>query len=143
MKVVPGSGGDALSKPLECPLCDEKFVVKRSVGKHLTECHAAEDKIQCPTCDESLSPHYYITHLDLHESSYKKFCPICHKGFLLEIDLEGHLNMHNGVKPFVCHICQSAYAYNKTLQRHIKKAHCRYGLDVSRKRASRTVYAIN
>ena len=59
----------------------------------------------------------------VHDKIYKMKCHICDKGFMSKGDMEGHMNGHTGIKPFVCTICGSAFFYKKTLLRHTRSHH--------------------
>ena len=42
--------------------------------------------------------------------------------FTRKHDLKRHEKLHQGIKPFVCKVCDKAFARSDALKRHLKKA---------------------
>ncbi|XP_019752640.1 zinc finger protein 846-like isoform X2 [Hippocampus comes] len=94
----------ANSKPLSFSQCDEAFGKMRSLRPHVRTG-------QNPAG----------THLS---------CPFCEKTFNFKANLTRHVNIHTGVKPFVCALCGNAFAQSCHLKRHM-------GTHTSNKRVAR------
>ena len=104
-------GADCKSKPafenhtalhseptVPCPECDKKFHTKSYLLRHIKTSHTPDDR--------------------------KRYqCSICPKGFNSKDSLTGHLNWHNGLKPFQCTFCDISFADKSNLRAHEKKVH--------------------
>lgn len=73
----------------------------------------------------------YTDNISLQENSafhYKKMpkqhkCPFCIKKFIRTTDLERHIRVHTGEKPYICHVCNKAYRQKQALKYHFNKIH--------------------
>lgn len=77
----------------------------------------------CPSCDEVfgssrlLCQHKKIKHgVVMPQLS----CPMCKKTFTTALNLRGHMNMHQGLKPYICRKCGDSFAYSQSKHRHQK-----------------------
>ena len=52
-----------------------------------------------------------------------KTCDICNKSFLAKSDLQRHLLIHAGAKPFSCQVCGKDFRLKHHLQSHIFRMH--------------------
>ncbi|KAM6490705.1 hypothetical protein JOM56_014048 [Amanita muscaria] len=50
-------------------------------------------------------------------------CPYCNSTFTSSQNLQYHINVHLGLKPYICTECSFATAYPPTLRKHIQKRH--------------------
>lgn len=55
-----------------------------------------------------------------HAPEYNGVCGICDKKFSCRTSLKYHMNIHMGVKPFVCEVCGKAWADKRNLGTHRK-----------------------
>ena len=104
-------------------LCVEVFKYQSHLTHHLSAVHNLH--ITCDICHKSFTTdRAYVKHRQqIHEGRYLHVCPMCSKGFTSGSDLQGHINGHNGIRPFVCTDCGLSFFHKKTLTRHIRVRH--------------------
>lgn len=109
-------------RPFSCVVedCNQKtfgFTSNTQLEKHTRNYHPE-------ICDMSTSE-FQFPALNQREVEETKFtCPICKKNFTRNISLKGHLDSHNGLKPFACPECGRAFARKNDMVRH-QKIHAR------------------
>ncbi|RZF39240.1 hypothetical protein LSTR_LSTR010334 [Laodelphax striatellus] len=89
--------------PLECRKCGEKFGLRKQLLKHL-KWHT--DRFLCDICGQlckSLSE--LNTHLKIHTGVKPYKCSVCDHRFLLSYKLMVHMRSHTGEKPYECDMC--------------------------------------
>jgi len=110
---------------LTCPHCPQTFVNVGVLDRHIT-LHLPPT-FQCDHCDKKFHTNYYLkTHVKRKHvaDSEKDFvCSQCGKGFANKETLEGHLNMHAGLKPFKCRYCEMCYQNKSNRMAHEKRTH--------------------
>lgn len=52
---------------------------------------------------------------EMHENEKNVVCTLCGKKFFKEWNLKLHMNIHSGVKPFMCEICGASFALGGNL----------------------------
>lgn len=109
-------------RPFRCVVgdCDQKifgFTSNTQLEKHIRNYHPE-------TCDTSTFEFQFAA-LNQREIEETKFtCPVCNKNFTRNISLKGHLDSHNGLKPFACPECGKAFTRKNDMVRH-QKIHAR------------------
>lgn len=53
-----------------------------------------------------------------HEESFRYYCEICGKGFMIRIQYEEHKNTHLKIPPYQCECCLRRFAYKRSLRTH-------------------------
>ena len=70
--------------------------------------------------------HMKLVHLGLKKTQKKKKtipCPTCNKTFPDQENLNYHMNVHSGAKPYKCFYCEAAYQNKSNRLNHMKKSH--------------------
>ncbi|CAG9763105.1 unnamed protein product [Ceutorhynchus assimilis] len=88
--------------------------------------HSEDEDFDCPLCPEQKfsKPALFIKHIDTkHQKRYMYNCSQCGKGFHSKTLCSEHMNVHLGVKPFRCIVCNAGFTYTKSVVTHQLKAH--------------------
>ncbi|XP_005089515.2 zinc finger protein 316 isoform X2 [Aplysia californica] len=104
-----------------CLTCGEKFHSKPEMRQHLKFAHSHKT-FSCKFCDLMfLSSSGLLSHTKAkHKPDSKTLCQICGQAFHNRANLEGHMNMHLGIRPFTCKKCGKGYGHSKSLMTHEK-----------------------
>lgn len=111
------------NRPLKCDYCEQTFVWKRYLYKHLNNHHKAEDKHFCKTClaclpsEEDLAQHDSTEHANRRPLTHS--CGICQKEFHFKYKLDEHMFEHTGEKAHACQKCSQKFVSRKDLDRHM------------------------
>ena len=130
-------------------ICDKSFKKSDSLKRHRKEIHKGIRPYACHLCGKSYGRRDYLDrHIVLsHEKANKKVSPIpnpdaireekpkicqwilddgevCGKSFSRRDNLRLHENqVHKGIRPYSCHLCDMSYGRKDYLDRHIQVAH--------------------
>ena len=109
----------------KCNICGQKFPYHSALTKH-SVLHA-EPTIPCPECEKLFRTNWKLTmHIRNHHlpDDKKIFqCSECPKGFNASKSLESHINIHLGLKPFLCLFCDVGFADKSNLGNHVRRLH--------------------
>ncbi len=104
--------------------CTEVFALWTQLLKHRASVHV---NLTCHVCQLTLKNRDTFTkHMKTHASAKTFPCPIapCAKVFSRATNLRVHIrSAHEKEKPFVCSVCDAAFAYKKTLDQHNARGH--------------------
>ena len=89
-----------------CYYCEEKYRSLRAFKTHLSKFH--------PQMKSDLEKRSSIK---LHQ------CQICFKVYGLKGDLQRHLYIHDGLKPFDCDYCNKSFNDKNNLRVHMRRMH--------------------
>ena len=53
----------------------------------------------------------------------RHICPVCGKDMRQKNELQRHLRVHSGERPFVCNICQKGFTRKDSLKKHLYLVH--------------------
>lgn len=111
-----------------CDVCGKEFCHKGAYDKHKRIFHSEKKlpKAQCQECGAWLKHEMALySHINLHhkKNNDKKYiCDICGKESPNNPALYTHKKkVHFMDKNFKCHMCDSAFKYEKTLKEHIAR----------------------
>ncbi|ESO82758.1 hypothetical protein LOTGIDRAFT_211381 [Lottia gigantea] len=99
---------------LECPKCSAKLDSMKRLRAHLLESHPGIEMEEL----EKLTGYRHRLHGKMGRRSYK--CPYCDKIFTrANSELQKHIWMHEGIKPFKCSLCTYSCRSKNNLQAHM------------------------
>lgn len=80
---------------------------------------AERKKHLCPFCQKRLSCLTELQrHIRVHTGERPYNCSFCEKAFTQKSSLNSHIRTHTGEKPFSCTVCNKAFAYKYQLKAH-------------------------
>jgi len=108
-------------KPFPCKECDEKFLNRFELSKHMRT-HTPEKSFACSECGKefrhtgSLKDHLFI---HTGQKPYKCEYEDCTKSFSQASNLRRHKRIHTGDKPYKCSKCGRAFNQSSNLKQHL------------------------
>ncbi|KAJ3202299.1 hypothetical protein HDU82_007473, partial [Entophlyctis luteolus] len=96
----------------ECLLCFQYFETRPSLFKHISNSHTLSEQASL----QQQNPQQYHQH---RKSRVQRTCNICGIICPTPYALNTHLRVHTREKPFVCHICNTAFTQKGNLKTHI------------------------
>ena len=75
--------------------------------------------------DQNIKKESQKSHIDAVHNGVKNYmCSICQKAFGFKSNLLLHVKrVHENVKPFQCAMCQKSFSINHDLKKHVEAAH--------------------
>uniref|UniRef100_A0AAY5KWW5 C2H2-type domain-containing protein n=1 Tax=Esox lucius TaxID=8010 RepID=A0AAY5KWW5_ESOLU len=104
---------------LNCPVCGKCFQIKHHLDVHM-KIHSVERPFSCEECGKTYrTAGLRNAHMSIiHSTKRDMFCPECGKPFKLKTQLDIHMNMHTGNRPYQCTDCEASFKTPSALSSH-------------------------
>lgn len=105
-----------------CEICTKTFDEKQKIRSHM-RIHSR--KHLCNVCGLWISSTYNFNahYRTVHMGEELFPCTQCDLRFRSKQTLKSHLNRHNGIKPFICELCNRSFFNKSELNTHVRSMH--------------------
>ena len=105
-------------KTYPCKLCGQDFLQRAQFKEHLQE--HTQESLTCTRCHKECSSiQALISHISTHERvKSKNECEICQKTFANKRNLNVHLLIHTGGRPYNCSNCNKSFRVKSNMVAH-------------------------
>lgn len=112
-------------RPFECDICQKRFLFKCALQEHMASHSGGQLPYSCSECDKSfIAKRNRKAHFERVHLRAKKFnCTICVKKFYGKTELENHMQVHMGAKPYICNECGMQFRSSSKIHAHRKSVH--------------------
>lgn len=111
-----------------CHICNYIFTKKNVLTWHL-KTHESKSKdgksnFDCHVCGKQIPCQSNLqNHMRVHTGERPYNCHICGKSFKLKGHMTEHLRTHTGERPFKCHVCGKSFNRGSTMRKHVLAKH--------------------
>ncbi|XP_035487398.1 zinc finger protein 37A-like isoform X1 [Scophthalmus maximus] len=111
-----------------CHICNYIFTKKTVLTWHLKthegKSHESKGNFDCHICGKHIPCQSNLqNHMRVHTGERPYSCHFCGKCFKLKGHMTEHIRTHTGEKPFSCHICGKSFNRGSTLRKHVLAKH--------------------
>ncbi|XP_040889821.1 zinc finger and BTB domain-containing protein 49-like [Toxotes jaculatrix] len=111
-----------------CHICNYIFTKKTVLTWHLKthegKSHDSKGNFDCHICGKHIPCQSNLqNHMRVHTGERPYSCHFCGKCFKLKGHMTEHIRTHTGEKPFTCHICGKSFNRGSTLRKHVLAKH--------------------
>ncbi|XP_068598066.1 zinc finger protein ZFP2-like [Brachionichthys hirsutus] len=121
--------GEKMSTTLyRCHICNFIFTKKTVLTWHLktheSKPHDSRGNFDCHICGKQIPCQSNLqNHMRVHTGERPYSCHFCGKCFKLKGHMTEHIRTHTGEKPFSCHVCGKSFNRGSTLRKHVLAKH--------------------
>lgn len=109
-----------------CKICSKRFLSISAIRAHIKFFHYKLNRYVCPfkNCKKTFINNYRLkTHINIHKGIKSFVCYICNKKFTENGTLLTHYVTHSNIKPYKCDICENQFKTVPQLKNHYKNIH--------------------
>uniref|UniRef100_A0A3P8TEF2 C2H2-type domain-containing protein n=1 Tax=Amphiprion percula TaxID=161767 RepID=A0A3P8TEF2_AMPPE len=111
-----------------CHICNYIFTKKTVLTWHLktheSKSQDSKGNFDCHVCGKHIPCQSNLqNHMRVHTGERPYSCHFCGKCFKLKGHMTEHIRTHTGEKPFSCHICDKSFNRGSTLRKHVLAKH--------------------
>lgn len=105
-------------RPFQCDTCEETFEIYAKLNEH-KKTHGKE-RYQCPTCGRWFQKRYHMkNHEQIHKGLKPYECDLCQKRYTNQTNLDRHIRVtHQNEKKYTCQECGKCFSQLATLRQH-------------------------
>ena len=106
-------------KQFQCRVCLVVFSKRWNCVSHMRAHARVRPVFFCPRCGKKCSKKSELDiHLRIHTGEKPFTCQECQRSFVRQGQLNSHVRIHTGVRPHMCHDCGAFFASTSNLKRH-------------------------
>ncbi|XP_077410001.1 zinc finger Y-chromosomal protein 1-like [Vanacampus margaritifer] len=127
-EAAPRSASPRVANSFRCSTCGKEFKFRSLLSNHETV-HSDERPHACDFCPRRfrrlshLKRHRHVVHHDGTRQPENFICHICGKDKKCRSQLDRHVIIHTGERPFACDLCTARFNRQGNLQQHRKRMH--------------------
>lgn len=111
-------------RDLKCHICEAAFASRYTLNAHIKRHAITEPLFSCPYCGKgSKSKANLEQHIRIHTGVRPYSCDVCNAAFKHRSHLKVHMTIHTGEHPFVCNECGKTFRTNKQRTSHMSYVH--------------------
>ncbi|CAG0887434.1 unnamed protein product [Cyprideis torosa] len=116
--------GEGCSERVVCDICGLS-VLKINLKMHMSQAHDPQGSYQCSHCPAVFKNKYHTKKHERHKHSDVSLhvCSICGIKCITAAALRVHENIHRGIRPYPCDLCEKRFFNRSCLNRHKLRSH--------------------
>lgn len=112
-------------RPYECSICKEAMYTSAALKRHIKSKHPNApkqiEKTLCSICGKQINTKNIELHMRVHTGERPYRCDLCPSAFAQKTNLDNHMRRHTGQKPYTCEPCQKSFHSACALNSHKRR----------------------